>query len=78
MLLNPVRLKLPTEVTDSAVTSGERLFIGQAIGPELLHDVYGAEIASNPEGVEKAFYMAAQNNSPLPSVQMLLLRNLRR
>ncbi len=78
MLLNPVRLKLSTEVADSAVTSGDQLFIGQAIGPELLHDVYGAEIASNPEGAEKAFYMAAQNNSPLPSVRTLLLRNLRR
>lgn len=77
MLLNPVRLKLPTEITQTAVTEGSRLFIGQSINPELFQAVYKEEIAQPTLSEEKAIYVALHSSQKLPSVNDLMLRNLR-
>lgn len=77
MKLNPIRLKLPTEITQTAVTDGDRLHIGQRIDPELFHSVYKDQIAQPTLTEEKAVYVALHSSQRLPSVNDLLLRNLR-
>jgi hypothetical protein len=77
MKLNPVRLKLPTEITQSAVTEGDRLYIGQKIDAELFQAVYKDQIAEPTLSPEKAIYVALHSSQKLPSVHDLLLRVLR-
>lgn len=77
MILNHVRLKLPTQVISTAVTTGDRLFIGQSLNPELLQEVYAEKIIDPGATEERAVYLAAHSTPTLPSIPDLLLRHLR-
>lgn len=77
MVINPVRLKLPTSVINTAVTNGNRLQLLQQLDSKTLHSVYKDKINEAGLSEEKAFYLASQSYHPLPPVQALLLRNLR-
>lgn len=77
MKLNPVRLKLPSEITQTAVTDGDRLYLGQSIDPSLFHSVYKTQISQPTLTQEKAFYVALHSSQKLPSLHDLMLRDLR-
>ena len=77
MKLNPVRLKLPSEVVQTAVTDGQRLYVGQHIDPTLFQAVYKPQIAQLELTPEKAIYVALHSSQKLPSIHDLLLRHLR-
>lgn len=77
MVINPVRLKLPTSVIATARVNGANLYIGKKIDPELFQAVYRTEITQPTLTEEKALYVGLHSSSKLPSIHDLLLRRLR-
>ena len=77
MILNPVRLKLPTQVLTSAITSGPHLRIAQQLNPETFGTVYKQQISQEGLSDEKAVSLAIRPAQSLPAINDLMLRHLR-
>lgn len=77
MQLNPVRLNLPTQVVQTAMTEGTVLRIAAQLEPEVFQQVYKDQIGSTELTEEKAVALSIQPQQSLPSMHDLLLRHLR-
>lgn len=77
MQLNHVRLNLPTQVTRTAVTTGNSLRIDAQLDSEVFQQIYKDKIANPGLSEEKAIALSIQPKQSLPAVHDLLLRHLR-
>lgn len=77
MQLNPIRLNLPTAVTQTAVTTGTTLRIDAQLDPEVFQQIYKTQIAAEGLSEEKAIVLAIRPKESLPALHDILLRHLR-